>query len=114
MRGRHNKYFYNNDIFIQRHGSRVQVSKSPVVGHPAAAGEVQGLELGELQVHVLEVAVVVRGQVVHLAAGEAEVGEGGGEVAEDNLVCVEVEILQFQSSELQHRGVTVNPSQKGL
>ena len=92
---RRDKYF-NNDIFFQRHGSRVRVSKLiPVVGHPAAAGKVQSLELRELQVHVLEVAVVVRGQAVHLAAGEAEVGEGSGEVTEDNLVCVEVEILQF-------------------
>ena len=71
-RGRHNKYFYNNDIFIQRHGSQKRVCKLPMVGHPAAAGEVQGLELGELQVHVLEVAVVVRGQVVHLAAGASK------------------------------------------
>ena len=31
----------------------------------------------------------------YLAPREAEVGEGGGEVTEDNLVCVEVKVLQF-------------------
>ena len=39
-------------------------------------------------------------EALYLAAGEAEVGEGAGEVAEDNLVRVEVKVLQFQRSEL--------------